>query len=322
MTNIFEEVGGVLVTRRVMTNNPVNYQPEGAAPGVYGWYFDFDMARATHTTSGNVNPDMSGNAPPAPQFPGEKAIRRLVYRDGTVITTTILPATGEASCFGARPGAIMLFDVLTGGDPGRPVVDFNNDGEDRRRRSRQRGRRGITRRACCSTRRISTARWSTSRLSAAKPIPTSCSSAAVTRQLRCGSSTRRQIDSADCRGASWRTTTREEWKRCETLATYDLRLCGFADHGLTMTAAEAAYPEKEGIGYIESIDFEASTLIVNGLRFRVPSYAKVAIDGTFGAFTLLREGMLIHYDFQQISPTEREIFELETRPKGERYESS
>lgn len=91
---------------------------------------------------------------------------------------------------------------------------------------------------------------------------------------------------------------------------------------MTMTAAEAAYPEKEGIGYIESIDFEASTLIVNGLRFRVPTYAKVAIDGTFGAFTLLREGMLIHYDYQQISPTEREIFELETRPKGERYESS
>ena len=128
VTNVVEDVGGVLVTRRVMTNNPVNYQAESATPGVYGWYFDFDMPRATQTTSGNPNPDTSGNAPPAPQFPGEKAIRRLVYRDGTVITTTILPATGEASCFGARPGAIMLFDVLTGGDPGRPVVDFNNDG--------------------------------------------------------------------------------------------------------------------------------------------------------------------------------------------------
>ena len=91
---------------------------------------------------------------------------------------------------------------------------------------------------------------------------------------------------------------------------------------LTMATAQAAYPEKEGIGYIESIDFDASTLIVNGLRFRVATYAKVTIDGTFGAFTLLREGMLIRYDFQQISPTEREIFELETRPKGERYESS
>lgn len=90
----------------------------------------------------------------------------------------------------------------------------------------------------------------------------------------------------------------------------------------TLAAAQAVYPEKEGIGYIESIDLETSTLIVNGLRFRVATYAKVTIDGTFGAFTLLQEGMLIHYDFQQISPTEREIYELETRPKGERYESS
>ena len=104
-----------------------------------------------------------------------------------------------------------------------------------------------------------------------------------------------------------------------------LRLTTFliaASLTFAMTAAEAAYPEKEGIGYIESIDFEASTLIVNGLRFRVATYAKVTIDGTFGAFTFLREGMLIRYDYQQISPTEREIFELETRPKGERFESS
>jgi hypothetical protein len=32
--------------------------------------------------------------------------------------------------------------------------------------------------------------------------------------------------------------------------------------------------------------------------------------------------MLVRYDYQQISSTEREIFEVETRPKGERYESS
>jgi hypothetical protein len=91
---------------------------------------------------------------------------------------------------------------------------------------------------------------------------------------------------------------------------------------LTMTAAQAAYPEKEGIGYIESIDLDTSTLIVNGLRFRVATDAEVSIDGSFGAFTMLQEGMLIRYDFWQISPTEREIFQMETRPKGEAFESS
>jgi hypothetical protein len=91
---------------------------------------------------------------------------------------------------------------------------------------------------------------------------------------------------------------------------------------LTGTAARAAYPEKEGTGYIERIDFDASSLIVNGLRFKVPSYAKVTIDGSFGAFTMLREGMLIHYDFLAISATEREITVIETRPQGEAFESS
>jgi hypothetical protein len=91
---------------------------------------------------------------------------------------------------------------------------------------------------------------------------------------------------------------------------------------LTMTAAQAAYPEKEGIGYIERIDLDTSTLIVNGLRFRVAVDAKVTIDGTFGAFTLLHEGMLIRYDYYSISPTEREIFQLETRPQDEPFESS
>jgi len=96
----------------------------------------------------------------------------------------------------------------------------------------------------------------------------------------------------------------------------------FVAASLTMVAAQAAYPETEGIGYIEKVELDTSTLIVNGLRFRVATDAKVTIDGTFGAFTMLSEGMLIRYNFLQISPTEREIFEVETRPKGEAFESS
>ena len=91
---------------------------------------------------------------------------------------------------------------------------------------------------------------------------------------------------------------------------------------LLTTIARADYPEKQGEGYIEKIDFAGSTLIVNGLRFRVDPYAKVTINGTFGAFTLLSEGMLIRYDYYSISTTDREIFEVETRPQGEWFPSS
>jgi type IV pilus assembly protein PilY1 len=125
VTNVVDTVG----TRRVITAVPVNYKPEAASPGVYGWYMDLNMPRATTTLAGQPNPDTSGNAPPAPQYPGERAIRRFIFRDGVILTTTVLPSTGASSCLGTIPGAIMLFDAVTGGNPQFPVVDFNNDGK-------------------------------------------------------------------------------------------------------------------------------------------------------------------------------------------------
>ena len=128
MTNVVDDSVSPAQTRRIMTRNPVVYTPESGTPGTYGWYIDLNMTRASTTISGSANADASGNAPPNVQFPGEKAVRRLVFRDGTVFTTTILPSTGASSCFGARPGSLLLFDGLTGGDPTRSVIDFNSDG--------------------------------------------------------------------------------------------------------------------------------------------------------------------------------------------------
>jgi len=85
---------------------------------------------------------------------------------------------------------------------------------------------------------------------------------------------------------------------------------------------QAEFPESQGIGVIEDIDLDASTLIVNGLRFQVAIDANVSINGTYGAFTLLHQGMLVRYSYRIISPTERVIFDIETRPPNEPYESS
>ena len=128
ITNVVDDAVSPPITRRIVSRNPVNYTPEGGVPGTYGWYIDLDMVRAATTLSGVGNLDTSGQAPPAPQFPGEKAVRRMLFRDGTVITTTVLPAVGQASCFGARPGSILLFDALSGGDALSAVIDFNTDG--------------------------------------------------------------------------------------------------------------------------------------------------------------------------------------------------
>ncbi|MEQ8992444.1 MAG: PilC/PilY family type IV pilus protein [Pseudomonadales bacterium] len=121
ITNVMDNTFNPPVVRRIVSRNPVNYEQEGpGVPGTYGWYIDLDMVRAVG--------DSTGRTPPSPQFPGEKAIRRLLFRDGAVITTTVLPSLDEFSCFGTRPGSILLFDAATGGDAGRPVVDFNTDG--------------------------------------------------------------------------------------------------------------------------------------------------------------------------------------------------
>jgi type IV pilus assembly protein PilY1 len=121
ITNVMDASFTPPVVRRIVSREPVNYQQEGpGVPGTYGWYIDLDMERAVG--------DTTGRAPPSPQFPGEKAIRRLLFRDGAVITTTVLPSLDEFSCFGTRPGSILVFDAVSGGDAGRPVVDFNTDG--------------------------------------------------------------------------------------------------------------------------------------------------------------------------------------------------
>lgn len=127
ISNIADDSGNRAQTRRVLTRNDVTLVADGVEPGTYGWYVDLDVQRATTTTSGNTNPDSSGLAPPSAQFPGEKAIRRLLFRDGALITTTVLPSVDEFSCTGARPGALLVMNAFTGGDFEQAIIDFNTD---------------------------------------------------------------------------------------------------------------------------------------------------------------------------------------------------
>ncbi|MEE2784309.1 MAG: PilC/PilY family type IV pilus protein [Pseudomonadota bacterium] len=129
ITNIVDDLGAGAITRRIVSRNDVVLVADGESPGVYGWYIDLDMVRATGTLSGASNVDSSGQAPPMPQYPGEKAIRRIVFRDGALITTTVLPATDEFSCSGVRPGSILVMDAFSGGDFEEAVIDFNTDSE-------------------------------------------------------------------------------------------------------------------------------------------------------------------------------------------------
>jgi Tfp pilus tip-associated adhesin PilY1 len=139
MTNIFDNTVTPNVTRRVfMETEGIEYRAQncsetdctgdGDEPGTYGWYVDLDMPRATESVTGAAVTDTAGREPPGPQYPGERAIRRFIVRNGNIITTTVLPALDEFSCFGTRPGAILVMSALNGGDIEEPLIDFNNDG--------------------------------------------------------------------------------------------------------------------------------------------------------------------------------------------------
>ena len=92
-----------------------------------GWFFDFDMQRAATTTTGDPNPDTSGNAPPAVQYPGERAVRRIIARGDIILITTVIPRDADA-CFPATPGSSFPIDPLNGSSPGAPVLDVTLDG--------------------------------------------------------------------------------------------------------------------------------------------------------------------------------------------------
>ena len=114
-------------TLRIMSKNEVNYIPLGSGAVNYGWYIDLDPVRPLTTVQGNPNPDTGGLAPPSPQYPGERAIRRIVKRANSLVLTSVIPRDAN-SCFRAPPGAIWFVDALSGGDPGRPIIDLDNDG--------------------------------------------------------------------------------------------------------------------------------------------------------------------------------------------------
>lgn len=128
ITNVVDDSVSPAITRRIVSTNAVEYVADGIDPGTYGWYIDLNMPRAATTISGALNTDTSGQAPPDPQYPGEKAIRRMLFRNGAVITTTVLPASDDRSCFATRAGSILVFDAMSGGDADQAVIDFNTDG--------------------------------------------------------------------------------------------------------------------------------------------------------------------------------------------------
>lgn len=88
---------------RAVTANSVDY-----ANGNLGWYMDLLQ-------------------PPNATQQGERVISKALLRSGRVLFTTLIPATGTCAYGGS--GWTLELDAPSGGAPGAPFLDMNNDGQ-------------------------------------------------------------------------------------------------------------------------------------------------------------------------------------------------
>jgi len=73
-------------------------------------------------------------------------------------------------------------------------------------------------------------------------------------------------------------------------------------------------PEKTMEGTIQALDFGANTMIFQGTRIRMAPDVQVEIRGSYGAFTMLREGMKAQVTYRVISASEREAVKIVQLP--------
>lgn len=100
-------------TVRTLSKNPVDYKNTGAdSKKVKGWFLDLDVP-------------VAGGGPV--EYPGERAVRRLLYRGGIVFGATVIPKS-SAACSDAPGGFIFGLDPLTGGIPDDIIFDISGDG--------------------------------------------------------------------------------------------------------------------------------------------------------------------------------------------------
>ena len=80
-----------------------------------------------------------------------------------------------------------------------------------------------------------------------------------------------------------------------------LMVCG------AVTAQQYNPPEAEGEGRIMALNFGNNSMVVGGYDYQVSESVQVQINGSYGAFTMLEEEMLIEFTYQRFDDGVRRI---------------
>ncbi len=67
-------------------------------------------------------------------------------------------------------------------------------------------------------------------------------------------------------------------------------------------------------GVIVKLDLAKNTALIDGLVYRFAPDARVEIAGSFGAFTMLAEGMKVEYVYRRYSDEDREVIAMRQLP--------
>ena len=76
------------------------------------------------------------------------------------------------------------------------------------------------------------------------------------------------------------------------------------------SAREMNPPLGEGQGVIQGLDFGGYRAVINGYEYEISQSARVEINGSYGAFTMLTEGMKVEFNFLQYKDGTRQVTEM------------
>jgi len=66
----------------------------------------------------------------------------------------------------------------------------------------------------------------------------------------------------------------------------------------------------EGQGVIHALDFDQNRILVSGRSYDVSQTVHVEIAGSYGAFTMLKQGMKVRFNYLEYSDGRNEIVRL------------
>lgn len=97
---------------------------------------------------------------------------------------------------------------------------------------------------------------------------------------------------------------------------------GTAATALGQSLDPALAPEKSMDGTIQALDFGANSMVFEGLTFSMAPELEVQIRGSYGAFTMLQEGMKASIVYRVVSGSARVVTRIEQLPDNFQLEGA